>query len=152
MQQADAEWEELARSIQVDQELLEILCRYLDHCRLVQAMNGQRPGGSTSSQAVQAEAMEQQVARLEQQVKIENARRNALAEKFEQSRLALSVLQKSKPRRRRSRAPWFGKVLRFCIMRLLRGLWLVLEETGQWSMVIPDRQLIGQIERERNVA
>ena len=44
MQQADAEWEELARSIQVDQQLLVILRRYLDHCRIVLAMHGHTSG------------------------------------------------------------------------------------------------------------
>jgi hypothetical protein len=142
MQRVDTEWEELSLSIQADKELLSVLQQRLEFCCLILALQREQPLSSTSALETRVAALELQMARLVQHAALANARRTALMWQFERARLARGALRRSMVRPRCSHATRYIKIAHSSMKRLLHGLWLVLVQTGQWSMLIPGDQFI----------
>ncbi len=137
MQETDAEWEQLTQAIQADQERLACLQQHLAHLRLVLALANEQPSSRTSALTTQVAALGQQLAQLEHQITLENARRSAVTRQFEQARLALAALRRSSLRQEAPSAALARKLLNDCIKRLLRGFRSALQKSCEWSALIP---------------
>ena len=134
MQQADATWDELTRSIQGHQAYLAGLQQRAAALHLALALLGEPSAGPTHALAAQVAALEQQIAQLEQQVSLENARRSAVTRQFEQARLALVSLRRPRTRQRQI---LFRKLLNRCFQAPWRVFWSSLQRSCDWSEVIP---------------
>src|SRR5690348_8450860 len=76
LQQADAEWERLTRSIQADQQTCEALQRHCANLHLLLALELETPAKPCPALAAQCALVERQLAQLEQKLLLERARRD----------------------------------------------------------------------------
>ena len=143
LQQADADWERLTRTIQADQQTLEALQRHGANLHLLLALELETPAKPCPALAAQCAAVECQLARLEQQLLLERARRDALEEQFDQARLALITLRRMSQRRQSRRASGMRLLIR-SVKWFLRELWTALQTFECGSEVIPRDRLVGQ--------
>ena len=143
LQQADAEWEGLTRSIQADQQAYEALQRHCANLRLLLALELETPAKPCPALAAQCALVERQLARLEQKLLLERARRDLLEQQFDQARLVLVTLRRMAQRRRDRRASSLKLLLR-SMKWFLRELWAGLQTFEYGSQIIPNDRTVGQ--------
>ena len=137
MQQADADWEALTRSIQADQQRLAALEQHLDRFRLLFQPLPDEPAGESPAITARMELLEQHIAVLGQCIISQNARRNAIERQFEQARLARAILRRVS-QRHSSRLAVAHKLLISCKRHLLRGFWAFLNGPACSGEIIPN--------------
>jgi hypothetical protein len=143
LQQTDAEWERLTERIQADQQAYEALQRHCVDLRLLLAFEFETPAKPCPALAAQCALVERQLASLKQQLLLEQARRDALEQQFDEARLALVTLRRMSQRRQGRRAS--GMRLLLCSMKwLLRELWAGLQTFEYGSEVTPNDRPLGQ--------
>ena len=143
LQQADAEWERLTECIQADQQACDALRRHSANLRLLLALEFETPAKPCPALAAQCAFVERQLARLEQQLMLERARRDALEQQFDEARLALVTLRRMSQRRRLRRSSGLRLMLR-SMKWLLRELWAGLQTFEYGSEIIPNDRTVGQ--------
>ena len=143
LQQADADWELLTRSIQADQQAFEALQGHCANLRLLLALELETPTKSCPALAAQCAVVERQLAWLEEKLLLERARRDALEQQFDQARLALITLRRMSQRRQSRRASGMRLVLR-SMKWFLREFWAGLQTIEYGSEVIPPDRPLGQ--------
>lgn len=137
MQQADADWEAVTRSIQADQQRLAALEQHLDRFRLLfQPLPGESFDEAPAITA-QMELLEQQIASLGQGILSQHARRNAIERQFEQARLARAVLRRVS-QKHPSRLALAHKLLISCGRLALRGFRTFLNGPAYYGESIPN--------------
>jgi predicted O-linked N-acetylglucosamine transferase (SPINDLY family) len=143
LQQADAEWERLTRSIQADQQACEALQRHCENLHLLLALELETPAKPCPALAAQCALVECQLAQLEQKLLLERARRDLLEQQFDQVRLVLVTLRRMSQRQRDRRASSMRLLLR-SMKWLLREFWAGLQTFEYGSQVIPNDRPLGQ--------
>src|SRR5579885_2319261 len=138
MQQCDADWDEITRSIQDDKRHLADLQQHLENFRLLLALvREEQPPESMMALSARKAALAHQAALLEQRIALKSAQRNSAARQFEQARLALLALCKCPPEKPGACAVFARKLLTVCIKRPLHGFWLALHRPEEHCEIIP---------------
>ncbi len=143
LQQTDAEWEKLTERIQADQQVCAALQRHCANLRLLLALELETPAKPCPALTAQYALVERQLARLEQKLLLERARRDLLEQQFDQARLALVTLRRMSQRRRDRRASSMRLLLR-SMKWLLHEFWAGLQTFEYGSQVIPNDRPLGQ--------
>jgi chromosome segregation ATPase len=136
MQQADTDWEALTRSIQANKQALLILEERLDNFRLLLSLPPHESSDEASALAAQLELLKQQIVSLDQRIRAQQMRRNAIERQFDQARLARAALRRAlqKPS---SRFALARKLLVCCVKRPLHGFWAYLTRPEHYGEIMP---------------
>lgn len=143
LQQADAEWEIVTKSIQADQQAYEALQRHCANLHLLLTLELETPAKPCPALAAQCALVERQLARLEQKLLLERACRDALEQQFDEARLALVTLRRMSQRRRSRRASSV-RLLLHSMKWFLRELWAGLQTIEYGAEIIPQDRPLGQ--------
>ncbi|HEU5369316.1 MAG TPA: hypothetical protein VFU69_12665 [Ktedonobacterales bacterium] len=137
MQQMDADWEALTRSIQADGQRLMGLQAHLDNLRLLLSLPLGGPPAKAPAMMAQIARLEQQIAWLRQCIAAQDVRRSAVERQFDQVRQVWAVLcytaqkRRFRPERGYERA---ASWLRYALSRL----WALLARSSGSDGVIPN--------------
>ncbi len=137
MQQMDADWEALTRSIQADRQRLVGLQAHLDNLRLLLALQPGGPPAKAPAMMAQVARLEQQIGWLRQCIVAQDVRRSVIERQFEQARQVWAALCHTSRRGRFRPERGYERAVSW-LRHSLSGFWALLERSSGSDGIIPN--------------